>query len=706
MKRWKRSLTAGLALCIASGNAAAVSAEETHDVKKYTYHFCPHEITDTDYTDEISYSDEFFSGTAAEYNEHLATASMSLASSSISANTYRSEDLTVPYYEDGALQTASINSGGDLSGYWYRAGNLQELLTELGFEDFEVNKNYVTQPQEQTIGVGVAIKKIRVNCQDYTMIAIIPRSAGYEKEWAGNFTIGRGEDSEGFAEGFYNARQEIIRFSADYIQRHHIIGKVKIWTAGYSRGAAAANLTAGWYADNASTDPRLQSISLDRSDIYAYTFGTPAGVWYGSDTQLKEKLHTDYSFIHNVFASYDPVPMLALDQWGFTRYGTDIALNAGYDTAVHKDTANDEMKALLKNLNPTVYSIYDTGGGDPNSFEPKKFVLSNGKISIVSDTSSGIKSEFLSQETFLKNRLQFVYKNLIHSRTDYENYQSVLQAFMVMYLGDYSARPSDLIANLSSDTLTQAAAAGMYIYYIVRRYSSSLTGIDTGSAENQELIKQLVNAAKMAHEYLNDLSSDKETNITLLLQQYSGDSSLTIETVRDAFGSFEQYLNNTKSLTEFVSVLKDASRYCLGAAVTKAMQQAGYTEEEISRLVGTDASGNPDMNNMGWLIDFLSYLMLGSDGVSTETEQYNLVSISEEGSVSFNLESDELRVLATLVGNGGSYMRVHNNEVILAWLRTQDRYYSGAADKHPTADTCTSCSVKDYTVPNAAVYAS
>jgi hypothetical protein len=220
----------------------------------------------------------------------------------------------------------------------------------LGFADFEVNKNYTVQPGEQTIGAGVATKKITENGKTYTLIAIVPRSAGYEKEWAGNFTIGDGSNSDGFAEGFYNAMTEVVRFSADYIQRHGISGDTKIWTVGYSRGAATANLTAGWYADHAASDPRLTNISLQREDIYAYTFGTPAGVHYDIAAE-KEALHTNYAFIHNIFAAYDPVSMLALDQWGFTRYGTDHTLNAGYDTSSHQDTNTSAMLSYLKQLN-------------------------------------------------------------------------------------------------------------------------------------------------------------------------------------------------------------------------------------------------------------------------------------------------------------------------------------------------------------------
>lgn len=659
-----------LSLSLVSACVIPVHAEES--VPKYTYHFSPHEITDADYTDEIAYTDQYFADSASVYNAHLATASMSLAAASISANTIRSSNLSIPYYDEGALHTAAASSNIS-EDYWYKSGNLQELLNELGFSNFEVNKNYVTQPGEQTIGVGVATKAITVNNADYTLIAIVPRSAGYEKEWAGNFTIGDGTASENFALGFYNARQEMIRFSADYIQRHGISGNVKIWTVGYSRGAAAANLTAGWYADNADTDSRLSQIALNRDDIYAYTFGTPAGVYYGDDQNLKTSYHTDYPFIYNLFADYDPVAMLALDQWGFTRYGTDLRLDEGYDTATHLDTQAERMKAYLKVLNPTVYDIYNSGSGDPDSFSAKKFSLAGGSLSIASDAPAGTKETFLSQEMFLKGRLQFLSDNLISSRSDYVKYEPVMQAFMVIYLGDYSSRPSDLVANFTSNNLSKSAVGSMYIYYIAHRYLSSLAGVDISSEEYQLKINQMIQAANMAKAYLNELTAEEKTGIDAQLKTYSN-NQVDLNTVIAGLEQCDSYLNNALSLADLVAKLKEVSSYCLGASLMQSMEKAGYTSEEIQRLVGASDS---NLKNMGYFIDLLSCLLLGSDGFSNSGEQFNLISIPEDGSnPTFNLESDQLRVLATFAGNGGSYMRVHNNEVILSWLKMQDSYFS------------------------------
>lgn len=680
---------AAFAAVLACTQIVPVKAEST-EYKMYSYHFTPHEITNTDYADEMAYSDDYFKDDASVYNNHLATASMSLASSSISANAVRNDDLSINCYDNGTLTALNKKNTSASDTYWYKSENLQELLTNLGFADFEVNKNYTVQPGEQTIGAGVATKKITENGKTYTLIAIVPRSAGYEKEWAGNFTIGDGSNSDGFAEGFYNAMTEVVRFSADSIQRHGISGDAKIWTVGYSRGAATANLTAGWYADHAASDPRLANISLQREDIYAYTFGTPAGVHYDTAAE-KEALHTSYAFIHNVFAAYDPVSMLALDQWGFTRYGTDHTLNAGYDTSSHQDTNTSAMLSYLKQLNPTVYDIYSTGGGDPDVFSPKKFSLANGSLSIVNDTSADILDTYKSQETFLQGRLGFLAKNLIKTREDYVKYQPVIQAFMVIYLGDYSDRPSNMMKYLTGDVLAKAVVCVMYAQYVISRLQEKLVTTVDGLSESEKA--QLKAAADMADQLLADtenFSQEEIDEINHQLAQYG--TGLTFSEVRTYLQLASAALNSQETLKQVSSLLNFASTNIMAAAFSSAMKAAGYASDEIQRLTGVKGV------NVSYLVKFLSALMLGSDGYtsSSQGEQYNELLISENGKLQLNLESDQLRVLATLVGNGGSYMRVHNNEVILSWLRTQDSYFTPKTEDS-TKDK------DDYVVPDTSV---
>ena len=62
----------------------------------------------------------------------------------------------------------------------------------------------------------------------------------------------------------------------------------------------------------------------------------------------------------------------------------------------------------------------------------------------------------------------------------------------------------------------------------------------------------------------------------------------------------------------------------------------------------------------GPLTEFLVYLLLGSD--DTELKP-------------FDPSNKNIALAVTFLANAGRYMRVHNNEIILSWLRTEDSYY-------------------------------
>ena len=60
------------------------------------------------------------------------------------------------------------------------------------------------------------------------------------------------------------------------------------------------------------------------------------------------------------------------------------------------------------------------------------------------------------------------------------------------------------------------------------------------------------------------------------------------------------------------------------------------------------------------LTEFFVYLLLGSD----------------DGDISpFDPSNKNIALAVTFLTNAGRYMRVHNNEIILSWLRTEDSFY-------------------------------
>ena len=117
-------------------------------------------------TDEYRYNDEWFSGSSYEFSRQLATLS------SIAAITSAS------YYTSLDEKDNSENSK-----------NLEAFLRDIGFTDVSANTAYNSEKLPYGAGVCIGHKTITVGEKEYTLLAVIPRSAGYKQEWAGNFDV-------------------------------------------------------------------------------------------------------------------------------------------------------------------------------------------------------------------------------------------------------------------------------------------------------------------------------------------------------------------------------------------------------------------------------------------------------------------------------------------------------------------------------------
>ena len=166
----------------------------------------------SDSIDYYAYSDDYFRKSGKEYDAHLSTLSMSLAEASVSST-------REPFTPEG---------------YAHKNRDVIAFLEDVGFSDIEINEDYRTKPTKDSIGVACAHKKIVQDGKEYTMIAIVPRSAGYEMEWGNNFELG----SEGDATGFDNSSDKCLDFTRDYIEKTGLSGDIKVWTVGYSRAGS------------------------------------------------------------------------------------------------------------------------------------------------------------------------------------------------------------------------------------------------------------------------------------------------------------------------------------------------------------------------------------------------------------------------------------------------------------------------------------
>ena len=239
-------------------------------------------------TFETYYDDSFFHGNNAEFNADIALASHAMA-------------------------LATFNGDED---YSQRSKYLRDLWKKEGFEKISMNKSFYERPGTDTIGFGIASKKIQLLGGYFTLIAVAVRGGNYEGEWTSNVTVGEEGDSKGFSE----ASAQVIQGIGEFIHDYKIKGHIKIWISGYSRAGITSNLTAGNILKNLDNPDYLSNkVSYTENDIYAYCFEPPLGVFTG----VEEASSYLFKGIHNFINYNDLVPLVAPSEWGFTRYGTD-----------------------------------------------------------------------------------------------------------------------------------------------------------------------------------------------------------------------------------------------------------------------------------------------------------------------------------------------------------------------------------------------
>ena len=261
-----------------------------------------------DDNDYFFYSDDYFRHRATAYNEHLATLSVHMTKYS--------------------QNPGNPNSVDDHNWYMDQSDRVNTFLYSIGFREFQANEDYRSRTAFDTIGLACASRVIKEGDNQFTVIACVVRSGGYFFEWENNVFLGTGENSDYMHEGWYNAALKQIAFIDDYIKMEKITGQIKLWMSGFSRGGAVTNLTAGLLDNKLTMDDRetrnhiYEGVSLKREDILAYTFEAPQGANFNSKTVANPKDEL-YNNIFNIVNPNDPVTKVAMNDFGFTRFGID-----------------------------------------------------------------------------------------------------------------------------------------------------------------------------------------------------------------------------------------------------------------------------------------------------------------------------------------------------------------------------------------------
>lgn len=359
-----------LSLLISATTLSSISApinnkeRRNFEVNKYTFHYAPvdggsHQY----YSADVYFSQNYFEHPSTEYDSHLATASLAFAISTFT-------EATLTY---------------DEAWYTNQSKNVKAFLELLGFNSFTVNEDYKKSATINTIGLAAAKKEY----DEYTVVAVAPRSGGYFREWASNVHLGDGSKSDYMHEGWYNAANKLIKFVTDFVNDNNVTGRVKLWMAGFSRGGATTNLAAGLLDNKINNGEKIFSTGtqLTRDDIYAYTFEAPQGANVNSKNVKKPK-DSLYSNIFNIVNPLDIVPKLAMKEYGFTRFGIDK-----YVTNKFYEPDNYEINRKTFNTFLEIYHQNEEIVFKPDAFEMAGFEVKNLGIDILITLISAIATD-------------------------------------------------------------------------------------------------------------------------------------------------------------------------------------------------------------------------------------------------------------------------------------------------------------------------
>ena len=283
----------------------------------------------------LYYSDAYFSHPSTEYDSHLSTLSMYM--------TYFSMIMGYPENED------------DTRWYSEQVSRIRGFFDNIGFEKFAANSDYTSRTRFDSIGVAIASKKVGND----TVIAVVPRSGGYYREWGNNVWLGDGSKSDYMHEGWYKAANNLLIFLDQYVSDNNITGNIKLWMAGYSRGGATTNIAAGLLDNKIDKGQKIFSngANLTHNNLYAYTFEAPQGANVNSKT-VKAPTDKIYNNIFNIVNPNDLVPKVAMQEWGFTRFGIDRYITTKFFNPERYGDNRYVYKALWTNDNGKKWEDY------------------------------------------------------------------------------------------------------------------------------------------------------------------------------------------------------------------------------------------------------------------------------------------------------------------------------------------------------------
>lgn len=251
----------------------------------------------------INYNSECFSGVAYEYNPSISELAVCLS--------------TMVYERSGTKYIEEESEHKRIANQFIKLGFDHEETSE----EFIRNHYYpdITGNSSNPIDRGnyspswITHRTIKINNTEYTLLSVVIRGT-YNMEWIDNFDSGTGETHAGFE----RAANYVCKNIEEYIVNNNLgdITNFKVLVTGHSRGAAVANIVGKNLDDN-----KIKGIeTLDKKDIYVYTYATPNVTCDSSREENK------YSNIFNIVNPEDFVTKVLASKWGYGRYGITYVL--------------------------------------------------------------------------------------------------------------------------------------------------------------------------------------------------------------------------------------------------------------------------------------------------------------------------------------------------------------------------------------------
>lgn len=605
---------ASLVLCLALAVSAAVSAPLSVYADRSDIASDPSSVRsvqsvrqsgEEDPKDSFVFSDRFFTGDSYRYDGDLALASFELCLQSLPDMRHQDD----PEYDKDT------------------SGDLRDYLTDNGFVDYETNGYYTRVIEPDTAGVACAHKKVTDNGREYTLLAVVPRSATYGGEWYNNFLFSKSADDKGDNAGFAVSRDAVLDFAGSYAARHGISGDVKLWIAGYSRGAGVVNeATAKLLRDPAAVFG--SRIRLEPSDVYCYTFGTPRTAPAAAVDDAV------YGCIHNVYDDTDVLSHMPPASMGFDRYGSNVKLTALFDKQL--------MLRLLKADYEKSYESFK----DPDDFTPLRIDISSalkGDLKFVPDTDSYIPADGDAYLESVTETIAAVSARASKTGDAREGYYTTYQG-PLSRLGYYAVagEGSGLsVGDIFGGKYGIPMLLSMYVMFMVDKNQSNV---------NEELNVLIESTFNQLAYYVEDDNGSVKAEYNRIAPAYLALRKAFFAGSSTASEASQKYVL-TKDLRPYRSIFLRASKKLTAELYERTIRDA-LADSDVDKAT-VEQLAVEDGDEMSYL---LAYLFLSNTMQSKAVRPF-----------SFN--NEQFKQLATFAGSISYFTTYHSANPIISCLR-------------------------------------